>query len=145
MLCSRVWSSSCLFGSKRGSPAGCEPAALRRPSHGNLHCMQQSLVRCQADEMLALVLQDIKFNVHAHPTLSEVLDELFKGAHIDKAPSKVVRSPPLPCNEGCCSLTGIQGAFLRVLQQIYGWEFHICCCLQQIAFSAEKVKTPVTV
>ncbi|GFR52582.1 hypothetical protein Agub_g15175 [Astrephomene gubernaculifera] len=28
-------------------------------------------------------LQDIKFNVHAHPTLSEVLDELFKGAHVD--------------------------------------------------------------
>lgn len=24
-------------------------------------------------------VQDIKFNVHAHPTLSEVLDELFKG------------------------------------------------------------------
>lgn len=29
-------------------------------------------------------VQDIKFNVHAHPTLSEVLDELFKGAHLDK-------------------------------------------------------------
>lgn len=28
-------------------------------------------------------LQDIKFNVHAHPTLSEVLDELFKQAHVD--------------------------------------------------------------
>ncbi|GLI61324.1 hypothetical protein VaNZ11_003681 [Volvox africanus] len=28
-------------------------------------------------------VQDIKFNVHAHPTLSEVLDELFKGAHLD--------------------------------------------------------------
>lgn len=28
-------------------------------------------------------VQDIKFNVHAHPTLSEVLDELFKGAHVD--------------------------------------------------------------
>lgn len=27
--------------------------------------------------------QDIKFNVHAHPTLSEVLDELFKQAHVD--------------------------------------------------------------
>jgi dihydrolipoamide dehydrogenase len=25
-------------------------------------------------------LRDIKFNVHAHPTLSEVLDELFKEA-----------------------------------------------------------------
>ena len=34
-------------------------------------------------------VQDIKFNVHAHPTLSEVLDELFKGAHVDSAPSKV--------------------------------------------------------
>ncbi len=28
--------------------------------------------------------------MHAHPTLSEVLDELFKGAHLEKAqPSKV--------------------------------------------------------
>jgi hypothetical protein len=31
-------------------------------------------------------LQDIKFAVHAHPTLSEVLDELIKSAHVD-APS----------------------------------------------------------
>ncbi|KAL6764852.1 dihydrolipoamide dehydrogenase plastid precursor [Haematococcus lacustris] len=30
-------------------------------------------------------VQDIKFNVHAHPTLSEVLDELFKQAHVDPA------------------------------------------------------------
>jgi dihydrolipoamide dehydrogenase len=29
-------------------------------------------------------VQDIKFNVHAHPTLSEVLDELFKGAHVEE-------------------------------------------------------------
>ncbi|PNH07186.1 Dihydrolipoyl dehydrogenase [Tetrabaena socialis] len=29
------------------------------------------------------VAGDIKFNVHAHPTLSEVLDELFKGAHVE--------------------------------------------------------------
>jgi hypothetical protein len=27
-------------------------------------------------------LQDIKFAVHAHPTLSEVLDELFKAAKV---------------------------------------------------------------
>ena len=36
--------------------------------------------------------QDIKFNVHAHPTLSEVLDELFKQAHVTgpvKAGAKV--------------------------------------------------------
>jgi len=33
-------------------------------------------------------IQDLKFNVHAHPTLSEVLDELFKAAHVE-APSKV--------------------------------------------------------
>jgi hypothetical protein len=26
--------------------------------------------------------QDIKFAVHAHPTLSEVLDELFKAAKV---------------------------------------------------------------
>lgn len=36
-----------------------------------------ALLRC------VLCLQDIKFNVHAHPTLSEVLDELFKQAHVD--------------------------------------------------------------
>jgi dihydrolipoamide dehydrogenase len=27
-------------------------------------------------------VQDIKFAVHAHPTLSEVLDELFKSAKV---------------------------------------------------------------
>lgn len=27
-------------------------------------------------------VQDVKFAVHAHPTLSEVLDELFKAAHV---------------------------------------------------------------
>ncbi len=32
------------------------------------------------------LMQDIKFNVHAHPTLSEVLDELFKQAHVDALP-----------------------------------------------------------
>lgn len=30
-------------------------------------------------------VQDIKFNVHAHPTLSEVLDELFKQCHVESA------------------------------------------------------------
>ncbi|KAL3139494.1 Dihydrolipoyl dehydrogenase 2, mitochondrial [Trebouxia sp. C0009 RCD-2024] len=29
-------------------------------------------------------VQDIKFNVHSHPTLSEVLDELFKQGHLEK-------------------------------------------------------------
>lgn len=33
---------------------------------------------------MASGLQDIKFNVHAHPTLSEVLDELFKQAHVEQ-------------------------------------------------------------
>lgn len=28
-------------------------------------------------------MQDIKFAVHAHPTLSEVLDELIKSAHVN--------------------------------------------------------------
>lgn len=37
-------------------------------------------------------VQDIKFNVHAHPTLSEVLDELFKQAHLEK----VERPDPKP-------------------------------------------------
>ena len=39
--------------------------------------------------------QDIKFNVHAHPTLSEVLDELFKQAHVDNLQRKDVK-PSLP-------------------------------------------------
>lgn len=30
-------------------------------------------------------LQDIKFAVHAHPTLSEVLDELFKLAKVSSS------------------------------------------------------------
>lgn len=30
-----------------------------------------------------LAEQDIKFAVHAHPTLAEVLDELFKHAKLD--------------------------------------------------------------
>ena len=33
-------------------------------------------------------VQDIKFNVHAHPTLSEVLDEVFKHAKLDVALEK---------------------------------------------------------
>jgi dihydrolipoamide dehydrogenase len=36
-------------------------------------------------------VQDIKFNVHAHPTLSEVLDELFKQAHVEKLDRAEVR------------------------------------------------------
>ena len=39
-----------------------------------------------------LCMQDIKFNVHAHPTLSEVLDELFKQAHVE-APSRPEAKP----------------------------------------------------
>ncbi|GBF88245.1 dihydrolipoyl dehydrogenase [Raphidocelis subcapitata] len=39
-------------------------------------------------------VQDIKFNVHAHPTLSEVLDELFKGAHLDKAAANSSHAAP---------------------------------------------------
>mmetsp|Transcript_11113 Transcript_11113/g.28097 ORF Transcript_11113/g.28097 Transcript_11113/m.28097 type:complete len:193 (-) Transcript_11113:106-684(-) len=33
-------------------------------------------------------IQELKFNVHAHPTLSEVLDELFKHADVDKPKGK---------------------------------------------------------
>lgn len=36
------------------------------------------------DQAYYLVVQDIKFNVHSHPTLSEVLDELFKQGHLEK-------------------------------------------------------------
>lgn len=40
-------------------------------------------------------LQDIKFNVHAHPTLSEVLDELFKQAHIEAPAAKPAAKQPV--------------------------------------------------
>ena len=45
------------------------------------------------------LMQDIKFNVHAHPTLSEVLDELFKQAHVDALPrpdAKPVEAKKMP-------------------------------------------------
>lgn len=35
-------------------------------------------------QAFSLAVQDIKFNVHSHPTLSEVLDELFKQGHLEK-------------------------------------------------------------
>ena len=37
-----------------------------------------------SDQAYYLIVQDIKFNVHSHPTLSEVLDELFKQGHLEK-------------------------------------------------------------
>ena len=40
-------------------------------------------------------VQDIKFCVHSHPTLSEVLDELFKGAHVDAGAPKAKAAPAL--------------------------------------------------
>lgn len=38
-------------------------------------------------------IQDIKFAVHAHPTLSEVLDELFKSAKVNTQDRSSVREP----------------------------------------------------
>lgn len=38
-------------------------------------------------------IQDIKFAVHAHPTLSEVLDELFKSAKVNTGVSHSVNEP----------------------------------------------------
>ncbi|KAL0375821.1 UNVERIFIED_CONTAM: Dihydrolipoyl dehydrogenase 2, chloroplastic [Sesamum calycinum] len=38
-------------------------------------------------------IQDIKFAVHAHPTLSEVLDELFKSAKVKVSASSAVAEP----------------------------------------------------
>ncbi|KAL3505653.1 hypothetical protein ACH5RR_031035 [Cinchona calisaya] len=38
-------------------------------------------------------VQDIKFAVHAHPTLSEVLDELFKSAKVNAHATKTIREP----------------------------------------------------
>ena len=50
----------------------------------------------------ACTAQDIKFNVHAHPTLSEVLDELFKGAHLEHAQPSKVGPPPWPGRASAC-------------------------------------------
>lgn len=38
-------------------------------------------------------IQDLKFAVHAHPTLSEVLDELFKSAKVELCASKTISEP----------------------------------------------------
>ncbi|KAI3860590.1 hypothetical protein MKW92_010622 [Papaver armeniacum] len=38
-------------------------------------------------------IQDIKYAVHAHPTLSEVLDELFKSAHVNANVTSQVKEP----------------------------------------------------
>ena len=48
----------------------------------------------EASNAIALgqTVQQLKFAVHAHPTLSEVVDEVFKGTHVDAAaaaPKKV--------------------------------------------------------
>jgi dihydrolipoamide dehydrogenase len=45
----------------------------------------------EASNAIALrqTVEDIKFTVHAHPTLSETIQELILGAHVDaKAPKK---------------------------------------------------------
>ena len=52
------------------------------------------------DVILSLLLsQDLKFSVHTHPTLSEVLDELIKTSHVEapaqKRPEPKVLDPKL--------------------------------------------------
>ncbi|GAQ79146.1 Dihydrolipoamide dehydrogenase [Klebsormidium nitens] len=42
-----------------------------------------------------LTVQDLKFAVHAHPTLSEVLDELFKSAHVEQAEPVIAKAEPV--------------------------------------------------
>ncbi|KAJ6790907.1 dihydrolipoyl dehydrogenase 2, chloroplastic-like [Iris pallida] len=42
---------------------------------------------------LGTPIQDIKYAVHAHPTLSEVLDELFKSAKVNSGASHSVNEP----------------------------------------------------
>ncbi|KAL1549538.1 Dihydrolipoyl dehydrogenase 2, mitochondrial [Salvia divinorum] len=45
---------------------------------------------------MGTLIQDIKFAVHAHPTLSEVLDELFKSAKVKlTAPKTVAQAVPV--------------------------------------------------
>jgi hypothetical protein len=59
----------------------------RAAEAGRSQCSDQIVKAAVSDAPLKLPArwgaQDIKFNVHAHPTLSEVLDELFKGAHVE--------------------------------------------------------------
>ncbi|XP_078435478.1 dihydrolipoyl dehydrogenase 2, chloroplastic-like [Wolffia australiana] len=45
---------------------------------------------------LGTCVQDIKFAVHAHPTLSEVIDELFKAAKVDVGTGHTVPKPSEP-------------------------------------------------
>ncbi|GLJ08543.1 hypothetical protein SUGI_0091040 [Cryptomeria japonica] len=44
---------------------------------------------------LGTTVQDIKFAVHAHPTLSEVLDELFKHAKVEQPTPQPVHAEPV--------------------------------------------------
>jgi len=43
------------------------------------NCLCCSAIHCYC---IFCTMQDIKLAVHAHPTLSEVLDELFKSAKV---------------------------------------------------------------
>eukprot|EP00245_Coleochaete_scutata_P005085 TRINITY_DN18368_c0_g1_i1.p1 TRINITY_DN18368_c0_g1~~TRINITY_DN18368_c0_g1_i1.p1 ORF type:complete len:586 (+),score=143.85 TRINITY_DN18368_c0_g1_i1:96-1853(+) len=49
----------------------------------------------EASNAMALgqTVQDLKFAVHAHPTLSEVLDELFKSSKVSPVPVAAVKEP----------------------------------------------------
>lgn len=57
-----------------------------------VHCLIQavhkfyrpSLHKVKANFAMLCAWQDIKFAVHAHPTLSEVIDELFKSATLSE-------------------------------------------------------------
>lgn len=60
----------------------CRSASLSTQPQNRLHTLPFDVQLCCVCTSLAPP-QDIKFNVHAHPTLSEVLDELFKQAHVD--------------------------------------------------------------
>ncbi len=40
-------------------------------------------------------VQDLKFNVHAHPTVSEVVEELIRHAHVEKAPAAAKVKQPV--------------------------------------------------
>lgn len=81
----------------RSSANLCTVQILRRIgacSAGKLQVFPDLMVLC-----LPACLQDLKFSVHTHPTLSEVLDELIKTSHVEapaqKRPEPKVLDPKL--------------------------------------------------
>ncbi len=74
------------------------PVTRKFGGRWSIYCGQFLSLLCAANAFgssVALIfimvgVQDIKFAVHAHPTLSEVLDELFKSAKVQSIQFKIL-------------------------------------------------------